>query len=211
MFCSGSPNAPNAVMRCSTAAPPNISRRSFNPLSCSSRVSIALSISLERTQIVIAGLDPAIHPFRKKSLTKMDHPKSGLPDFGHLSACVVKPAGDGRFERRRWRTCRGGGAWRVEDTKVGLRRRAAAMLGFARKSIRRLRVRPKIRLTAGETRYEVRHLRLHRCPRRDAAEDLRGSVRLTAGGRGRRLLRLSSHRASRDAPIDDAVAERVSG
>src|SRR5262249_45110091 len=42
MFCSGSPNAPNALMRCSTASRPNISRRSFNPLSCRSRVSIAL-------------------------------------------------------------------------------------------------------------------------------------------------------------------------
>jgi hypothetical protein len=41
--------------------------------------------------------DPAIHPLRKKFLRRMmDHPKSGLPDFGRFSAqvCVVKPAGD---------------------------------------------------------------------------------------------------------------------
>src|SRR5262249_46109637 len=46
--------------------------------------------------------DPAIHPLRKKSLrTMMEHPKSGLPDFGRFRCasrvnptCVVKPAGD---------------------------------------------------------------------------------------------------------------------
>jgi hypothetical protein len=51
---------------------------------------------------VIAGLDPAIHSLRKKAFTKaMDHPKSGLPDFGYFKSasrinptCVVKPAGD---------------------------------------------------------------------------------------------------------------------
>src|SRR5262245_21592026 len=51
---------------------------------------------------VIAGLDPAIHPLRKKFLRRtMDHPKSGLPDFGRFKCasrvhptCVVKPAGD---------------------------------------------------------------------------------------------------------------------
>jgi hypothetical protein len=51
---------------------------------------------------VIAGLDPAIHRFAKKLFAKrMDHPKSGLPDFGHFKCasrmnptCVVKPAGD---------------------------------------------------------------------------------------------------------------------
>jgi hypothetical protein len=61
--------------------------------------------------VVIAGLDPAIHPVRKKLLTKgMDHPKSGLPDFGRFKCasrvnptCVVKPAGDGT-ERRVDRT-----------------------------------------------------------------------------------------------------------
>jgi hypothetical protein len=46
----------------------------------------------------MAGLDPAIHRLAKK----MDHPKSGKPDFGLLKragrinpTCVVKPAGDG--------------------------------------------------------------------------------------------------------------------
>src|SRR6266571_9219105 len=43
MFCSGSPKAPNAFVRCSTASSPNISRRSFNPFSCRSRISIAVS------------------------------------------------------------------------------------------------------------------------------------------------------------------------
>ena len=96
----------------------------------------------------------------------------------------------------------------IRDPREGLRRRAAPMLGFAlagfgsgQKSVSR----------AGETRHEARHLRLHRRARRDAAEDLRGSARLAAGGRGRRLLRLSPHRASRDAVVDDAVAQRVFG
>jgi hypothetical protein len=47
--------------------------------------------------LVIAGLDPAIHLFERK----MDHPNSGLPEFGTSSAqvgCIrlamVKPAGD---------------------------------------------------------------------------------------------------------------------
>src|SRR5262249_48335543 len=45
---------------------------------------------------------PAIHPLRKKFLQRMmDHPNSGLPDFGRFKCasrinptCVVKPAGD---------------------------------------------------------------------------------------------------------------------
>jgi hypothetical protein len=38
---------------------------------------------------VIAGLDPAIHHFRKRLLAKgMDHPKSDFSDFGALSAQV---------------------------------------------------------------------------------------------------------------------------
>src|SRR5262249_20306685 len=56
---------------------------------------------------VIAGLDPAIHPLRKNCLgvftKKMDHPNSGLPEFGHFRCasrinptCMVKPAGDER-------------------------------------------------------------------------------------------------------------------
>jgi hypothetical protein len=52
--------------------------------------------------VVIAGLDPAIHLLRKKSLRRMDGPpNSGLHEFGFLSCasrinptCVVKPAGD---------------------------------------------------------------------------------------------------------------------
>src|SRR5215831_16836012 len=40
MFCSGTPNSPKAFIRCSTALSPNISRRSFNPRSPSSCVSI---------------------------------------------------------------------------------------------------------------------------------------------------------------------------
>src|SRR5262245_39828978 len=64
---------------------------------------------------------------------------------------------------------------------------------------------------AAEPPHEIWHLRLHRRARRDAAEDLRGSARLAEGGRGCRLLRLSPHRAPRDALVDDAVAERVSG
>src|SRR5262245_20105835 len=93
-------------------------------------------------------------------------------------------------------------------TTVGLRRGTAAMLGFAFAGFGSAQ---KIRLKGGETRYEVWHLRLHRRARRDAAANLRGPARLAAGGRGRRLLRLSSHRASRDAVVDDAVAERISG
>jgi hypothetical protein len=62
---------------------------------------------------VMAGLDPAIHLLRKKFLRRMmDHPKSGLPDFGRFKCasrvnptCVVKPAGDdavpGRDDFRR--------------------------------------------------------------------------------------------------------------
>src|SRR5229473_875826 len=41
MFCNGSPNAPNAFIRCSTASSPNISLRSFSPFSERSCVSIA--------------------------------------------------------------------------------------------------------------------------------------------------------------------------
>src|SRR6266852_964613 len=40
MVCSGSPKAPSARIRASTASVPSISRRSFNPFSCRSRVSI---------------------------------------------------------------------------------------------------------------------------------------------------------------------------
>ena len=70
----------------------------------------------EQFAVVIAGLDPAIHPVRQKVLTKKtDHPKSGLPDFGRFKCasrvnptCVVngvpadnvggvsRPAGDER-------------------------------------------------------------------------------------------------------------------
>jgi len=47
---------------------------------------------------VIAGLDPAIHPFEKR----MDHQNSGVPEFwnyrwtqiGNIRFAVVKPAGD---------------------------------------------------------------------------------------------------------------------
>jgi hypothetical protein len=39
---------------------------------------------LTQRQAVIAGLDPAIHPFREEILQKkMDQSKSGLPDFDH--------------------------------------------------------------------------------------------------------------------------------
>src|SRR5262249_21900703 len=96
----------------------------------------------------------------------------------------------------------------IRDPREGLRRRAAPMLGFAFAGVGSGQ---KSVLRAGETRHEVRHLRLHRRARRDAAADLRGSACLAAGGRGRRLLRLSSHRASRDAVVDDAVAQCVSG
>src|SRR5262245_48307750 len=42
-------------------------------------------IPMVLTRFVIAGLDPAIHPLRKKFLRRMmDHPKSGLPDFGRF-------------------------------------------------------------------------------------------------------------------------------
>jgi hypothetical protein len=34
-------------------------------------------------KLVIAGLDPAIHHFRKNICDEDGHPKSGLPDFGH--------------------------------------------------------------------------------------------------------------------------------
>src|SRR5262249_29986398 len=95
--------------------------------------------------------------------------------------------------------------------REGLRRGTAPMLGFAVKTFAGVGSGQKSVLRAGETPHEVRHLRLHRRARRDAAEDLRGSARLAAGGRGCRLLRLSPHRAPRDAVIDDAVAERVSG
>jgi len=51
---------------------------------------------------VIAGLDPAIHHFTKNLLAKkIDHPNSGLSEFGHLNCAsriirlaLVKPAGD---------------------------------------------------------------------------------------------------------------------
>src|SRR5262249_8564557 len=70
MFCSGSPNAPNALVRCSTASRPNISRRSFNPLSCRSRVSIALSLSLSLSPPLSLPpspltTPPAFRPFRQ--------------------------------------------------------------------------------------------------------------------------------------------------
>jgi hypothetical protein len=53
---------------------------------------------------VIAGLDPAIHLFRKNlDAKKMDHQNSGVPEFWHLKGAQignirfarVKPAGDG--------------------------------------------------------------------------------------------------------------------
>jgi len=52
---------------------------------------------------VIAGLDPAIHPFRKNfDAKKMDHQNSGVPEFWHFKGAqignirfaVVKPTGD---------------------------------------------------------------------------------------------------------------------
>jgi hypothetical protein len=52
---------------------------------------------------VIAGLDPAIHLFRKNlDAKKMDHENSGVPEFwpfrwtqiGNIRFAVVKPAGD---------------------------------------------------------------------------------------------------------------------
>jgi hypothetical protein len=52
---------------------------------------------------VIAGLDPAIHPFRKNfDAKKMDHRNSGVPEFrpfrwtqiGNIRFAVAKPAGD---------------------------------------------------------------------------------------------------------------------
>src|SRR5262249_58010492 len=67
------------------------------------RTQVILAAIRAEPASVIAGLDPAIHPARKKhSLRKkMDHPKSGLPDFGRFRCasrinptCVVKPAGD---------------------------------------------------------------------------------------------------------------------
>src|SRR5260370_18312739 len=107
----------------------------------------------------------------------------------------VKPAGDDRLEGR------------VEITTGGLRRRAAPMLGFA---LAGLGSGPKSVLRAGETRQEVWHLRLHQRAPRDAAADLRGSARLAAGRRGRRLLRLSPPRASREPVLCGALAPRVS-
>src|ERR1700692_2448370 len=41
--CSGAPNSPSALTRSSTAAAPNISRRSARPRSCNSLVSISFS------------------------------------------------------------------------------------------------------------------------------------------------------------------------
>jgi hypothetical protein len=53
---------------------------------------------------VIAGLEPAIHPFCKNffNAKKMDHQNSGVPEFwqlkwtqiGNIRFAVVKPAGD---------------------------------------------------------------------------------------------------------------------
>src|ERR1700745_1973411 len=58
---------------------------------------------------VLAGIDPAVHPLTKipLSLAKMmDHPNSGLPEFGRFECasrknptCVVKPVGDARLSR----------------------------------------------------------------------------------------------------------------
>jgi hypothetical protein len=70
-------------------------------------------LRLTQRQVVIAGLDPQSIFFAKKFLRrKMDHPKSGLPDFGHFKCarrinptCVVKPAGDtsGALNQSGWK------------------------------------------------------------------------------------------------------------
>ncbi len=60
---------------------------------------------------VIAGLDPAIHLFRKNfDAKKMDHQNSGVPEFwpfrwtqiGNIRFAVVKPAGDAAGRGKYW-------------------------------------------------------------------------------------------------------------
>src|SRR6516225_2227798 len=61
-----------------------------------------------------------------------------------------------------------------------------------------------------KTVSEIRHLRLHRRSRRASKEDVRGSASPAAGGGSCRFLWLSPHGASRDAALDDAVAQHFS-